>query len=691
MDSHFLRMLDIGLKPLQFDDQGRMYFLAAPFSVTSDGGSISVSRDNWDPRIYRLDGVDSNVPDVLTTSADTVHFFHVLGDGSVVLQADQEATGQTTLVMVRGQRRINLLRDTGWGVNFFTVDDHQSVLFGQYDGTTENGIRIVRPRAESNEQVEQSTLDTRLFGSLRSETTWKSATPRKVMISGNGNVYGLFESSRKLTTGYRNVLTLNQILPYRGSPILEIELEEDNSWWDWMGRTPIQIVGNHVFYRTSVEVPYLGQADQLTMLDMQTMKSTNIIEPGSGGQPDLELSSWTIANNSLHFAGFNLSSNRLVKGELDLNSVKASDNPADSLSLVEVDSLEAALSDIQDIEIVRTPSPVHDPDAEPGVHKVEVDSDNIHSVSIEFTEPMEPTSVEAALQINKMNSPQQQDLDAMPIWVNRTLHLVPDEMNATNETGLAYPGTQPLVFESDYELELHSAVMTADGDAVGAQWLEEWTTRPASGWYVRPDDNLATFVGPEGGQHSWTEKDEWYHLLELTSGEPLGHHYFEFDVINKGSNGFLIDFRDYLSEFCKDNDGGCLRARIEVSAWTHWGYHNAEGPYSMGQGYFPNTMNGTWQTLRIELYGNTFRVRLKPAEDSDDAYVSLLDIEDKSDANRFSTISFGLRQPLSFRRFDVGLLTEQGVETGEMALQWVAEPSAALPTGLQHALAQPLN
>jgi len=303
MNDDYMKAVSGNQKPIQFDGDGNLYFAGTAFTVQEetwencywDEGEEQdvcetqthswLNNTDWRPRIFQR-SVGATEATAVTQDNEYVEFFSVLKSGELVYQSRNEQDWTALLKMLQGTSIIDLTDGTGWGVDFFTVDDRNAVIFGQGDwsGNSTNGLRFARPRSTFG--IEKASLDTSLFGGDNGNSGWGNPKPRRLLVSDNGRIYGVFEGGRDTYdssgthSGWEQTLTVYQILPFDGVPKLELALGS-NDWWSWMQNTPFQVSGDMLYYTDTVDVPYLGTSDVIIMVDLDTREQTQLLTPDS--------------------------------------------------------------------------------------------------------------------------------------------------------------------------------------------------------------------------------------------------------------------------------------------------------------------------------------------------------------------------------------------------------------------------
>ena len=151
-------------KPIQFDENGNVYFPGTSFARTCDeAGVCTMAAADWNPRIYRLNAADLTVTQ-LTQDNQKISYFLVLPTGEIAYQSINTQTGDIALYLWRKtQDAANVngtttnLTGSTVAVDFFTVDNYNTIMWG---GWGESGMRFARP-AMTTSLIEKATLNTK--------------------------------------------------------------------------------------------------------------------------------------------------------------------------------------------------------------------------------------------------------------------------------------------------------------------------------------------------------------------------------------------------------------------------------------------------------------------------------------------------------------------------------------------------
>ncbi len=664
MNDDYMKAISGNQKPIQFDAEGNLYFAGTTFSIEEETwehcefneqtqaevcetyGYSWIETTDWQPRIYQRD-VGAASATAVTQDNEYIEFFSVLKSGELVYQSRNDQDYTALLKMLQGESVIDLTDGTGWGVDFFTVDDRNAVIFGQADwsGNGANGLRFARPRTTFG--VEKASLDTSLFGGDNGNKGWGNPKPRRLLVSDNGRIYGVFEGGRDQfdangnSSGWESTLTVYQILPFDGVPKLELSLGNEG-WWHWMENTPFQISGDLLYYKESVDVPYLGTADVIVMVDLETKEKTQLLTPdNTTGEGRYEIYNWRLAGNELHFSGLKKDNNSVVTGVIDTDLFDSEADSSVYFTVSEVASAAGAASAIQDIEIIRQVSEETDPGVEPTMTFFQ-SMENLFSMSIDFSTTMDWDSVEASTTLVEDSTT---DVEMMKIWVNKTLHIIPD-LDGLGDSS----STTPMAAGTEYSLTVATGVLDSFGNQTSADTTSSITTRPSTGWYVN-DADVLLYAGK--GDSSWTWK-----TYDLTQAALPANFELEFDAKNFNWDGvelmlFDIDGAEYQRSIF----------HMGMNGWSWISYADTSDEWQWEGGETHTIFNGGWKTYRIRVFGNNLTVESKRMNADDSKYrtedlFSVTDLKERLGTNY--RLMFRVLQPIGLDNIAIDSLNSDG-------------------------------
>ena len=687
MDQTYMQTISGDQKPIQFDDDGNVYFAATEFTreensweecwwdqgaeqdVCTTHTDYWINQASWNPRLYRID-YDTGEVDDLTPDNTSVNVFIVLPTGEIAYQAYNidTWTGGSLYIWQAGQT-IQLSNDT-WGVNFFTGDTKNAVMWGSWEDA---GVRFARPRTAGG--VELATLDTRLFGGNFGDNY--SSTPLRIIVGDDGRLYGVFESwqseydSDTTYWTYTSVLSVFQMLPYDGIPKVELTLDENVGWWHWMEDTPFKVSRGYLYYTESETVPFYGERDVIRMVKLEDRSTNTILD---SDDQRYQIYSWNLSGNTLYFSALDLTTTTVVTGEIDTLLVRQGAEESAYLSVTATASALGATSAVQDIEVLTVQASESDTGSAPVIEEFHVSQDNIYSASMDFTKYMNKSTVETYLTFT--DDTNSADVEAMKIWIHKALHLIPDQ----SSLGLGDATTDPLSGGTSYTIALGSGTMdNYDWDlAEGTQGKSvTWTTKPDSGWYSATTDEssgnlssggVAKYAGPAT---DWTK--ETFKLCALGTTDPVdasGHVRIEFSAKNFGWDGIdvvLWNNTHYDSEHSGDT-WVAFDAMVRMGGWTSIDYKTGEWDdwsSNWSDGNTPDLFNGNWARYRIDFYGTNLVVSCSEDGTTFTEAKSVDDFKTRVGNTDDLTLLIRAVNPVVVDNLQVTTLTAEGVASTE--------------------------
>ena len=470
-----------------------------------------------------------------------------------------------------------------------------------------------------------------------------------MLVGDNGRIYGVFEGGRDtidangVHSGWETTLTVYQILPFDGVPKLELVLADGVSWWDWMQNTPFQVSGDTLYYSDDVDVDYLGTANVIIMVDLSTRLQTQLLTPAADGTGRYEIYNWRLAGDELHFSGLKKDNNSVVTGVIETARFTPETDSSVYLTVTESASASGAASAIQDIEVLRQVSTEVDPETEPTPTFFQ-SMDNLYSMSIDFPASMNTASVEENLSLVAGATP----IPVMKVWVNKTLHLIPD----LDVTGLSdSTGTAPLAANTAYTLTVAATTNDVFGNALVSDASQTVTTRPSSGWYIDTNETLL-YAGRDDGSSKWSTYD--------VSGATVSDHFeLIFDAKNFSWRGIEL----YLFDVASGLPNQRTDFRMDLGGWSRLEYPTPTSDYKTSDGETPSVFNGSWKTYRIRVFGNDLMVDTKVLGENDTAYEAVGNLTVTDLATRSGTdnrILLRVQEPVGFDNFILNSLDSNG-------------------------------
>jgi len=666
MDDAYMKAISGNQKPIQFDGAGNLYFSGTDFSTEKDVWENCffddaeqaevcetqtnnwINQTNWQPRIFKRE-VGATTATTVTQDNEHIEFFSVLKSGELVYQSRNESTGAALLKMLQSGSLIDLTDGTGWGLDFFTVDDRNTVIFGQAEGsgTGSNGLRFARPRTAGG--VEKASLDTSLFGGDNGGSGWGNPKPRRLLVGDNGRIYGVFEGGRNtvdangLNPSWEQTLTVYQILPFDGVPKLELSLGQDD-WWSWMQNTPFQVSGDMLYFTDSAPSSNYGTGDVIVMVDLNTRLQTQLLTPANDGTGigRYEIYNWRLAGDELHFSGLKKDNNKVVTGVIDTALFDPDVASSEYLTVTEVASASGAVSAIQDIEVIRQVSSEVDPLTTPILDFFQ-SMENLFSMSIDFSASMDLDSVEANLSLVDGSG---NNIDMMKVWVNRTLHLIPDLDGLDNSST-----TTALTPDTIYNLKAAAGTADKFGNKLVFDDSGQFTTRPNSGWYTDSEFTLV-YAGRADANWAWST----YDFVGATIPD---HFELTFDAKNFSYDGIELMLFDKAAA----EDSGRTAFRMGLNGWSWLDYLDTQADFSWVNIDTPDIFNGSWKTYRIQVYGNSLMVETKPQDAGDGLYQLVSGLNRSDLATRTGSdnrLLLRVIQPVGFDNFRIKTLDSAG-------------------------------
>ncbi|MCP4757304.1 MAG: hypothetical protein GY866_41100, partial [Proteobacteria bacterium] len=533
----------------------------------------------------------------------------------------------------------------------------------------------------------------------------------RILVGDNGRIYGVFQSwvmqnqgtrpqnpmddpvdggttDSNLSVSFLPKLTVYQILPFDGTPKLELTMPEDGDWWTWMGNTPFQVANGYLFYKELYDsADYYGTKDVIRLIELEDRTETVLLDEVD---QRYEIYNWRLTGNTLYFSALDKVDTKVVVGAVDTGKITADASSDDYLTITQTDSASGTISAVQDMELLVPEAVEEDTGVAPSVLKIHAKSENLYSLSVDFNKNMDRESVEEAVSLIDTSN-ETTLLDTLKIWVKHTLHLIPD----LDETGTAdSTSTTPLLVNSEYKLELGDGVLDHWGTSLEAdtQKTRIFKTRPASGWYMTDTDageptisdgNVAKYAMEDTDTASDPYQTD-SKVYAVATGIPADFR-LEFSAINYGTGGinlFLIDttpvdlwgeltpktFYEWpwsveeehhiqlrlgkwsellyctnYEDFWWDSSWGC---------WSDWTLQET-----------PALFNGNWQRYQVDVYGSTVDVFYKNTEGNPVKIhgLSREDLMSRVAGHNFN-LYIGVIQPVGIDNLRIYPLSEAGVE-----------------------------
>lgn len=644
----YMKTISGNQKPVQFDDEGNVYFLATDFqrddnswcdngrgdskeTCEADNGRWNteywINGSNWNPRLYKYTSSTSELK-AITQDNENVEFFAALSTGDVIYQS-QSTTGtwSSKLMMKKANSDsvINLTGDT-WGVDFFTIDTRNTVLFGQnsWNGSGEDGIRIVQPGSVG---VKKTTLNTSKFGQNSGNGSWQNPKPRRIIVADDGKIYGVFEGGKDSynTDGswkkWEQTLNVYQMLPFDPIPKAQLNLG-DNDWWTWMGDTPFQISKGFLYYKETkenitVSGESLGSGDFIKIVNLDTRETSTILEPVTVDDKRYDVYKWSLSGDKLYFSALNKNENVVVTATIDTVKVKQGLDVSQYLEIKNTASASGAVSQIQDIEVLKPAEPEVDTGSAPSIvtNGISMNPENEYSISVEFSKYMNTNSIMDNLKLISSNTTEGANSDGIisyiPVWVYKTMHMIPDLSAQTLGDSVSVGLTKG----NTYTLDFESGIQDKFGwDLSATNFDTNVTMAPSTGWYVGSSDSVDTSIS-EGNVIKFaglSDISHWnpqtYLLNDINS---TTNFRVDFSAKNFGYNlGQLVLWDTNSTD---TNYYNHMDLSIELSSWLNINYKDLNNNSQWDGQDVQTIANGNWKVYRLDVYANT--VKFSVSED----------------------------------------------------------------------------
>jgi hypothetical protein len=697
IDQDYMQRISSNQKPIQFDDYGNVFFAGTEFERESETWEWYEWNDetqqeevvthtdywirdtSWNPRIYRMDK-DSGEIAAITQDIQTVDYFLVLPTGEIAYHSfDQHGGTNDRLWMWQSGTTIDLSSSAmgNWGVDFFTVDTSNVVMWGEWNT---NGIWFARPRSAGG--VEKAVLDTNLFGGNQHG----DSKPRRVIVADDGRLYGLFESHLWDHEKQQDctVLSVYQILPYDGVPKLELTLSNNWFWWDWMRETPFQMSKGYLYYVDTIDPgDYLGTRDVIKMVYLPDRTMSQVLD-GEGQR--YEIYNWRLSGDTLYFSALDKATTTVVSGEIDTVKVKDGEPASEFLTVTETASAIGAVSRIRDIEILTPKQPEVDTGSAPAVQEFHTSPENLYSVSMDFTKYMDKQTVEDNLVFEDAAL---NPIESMKVWIYKSLHLIPD----LDETGLGDSSTtSPLAFETEYTVALGDGVKDAYGWYLGGEGRSAtFTTKPENGWYHSPETDCSIAAISSGGAAKYAgPQAEWSKEAFGLGAEVPANVRIEFSAKNyrwEGINIVLWNKTEWADNDNNDNWESVVahlrlgnwsnidyKTRRVENTWEEWRWNEEaqqdewvthteywyEGSWKDGN--TPKLFNGEWMRYRVDFYADKIRLHYLENETAGWTEVESFAVDDLMVRipNHHHTLLLRVTDPLVIDNLEISSLTAEG-------------------------------
>ena len=409
-----------GLKPIQFDADGILYFAGSVFSTD---GLTTIERDEWRPIIYRYDA-SANDHTALTHDALEIKFFMTLNTGGLIYQSFNYLNENDELWLYQESSSISL---SSLAPAFLSRDTYRGLFWIGQDIQHKPGIWFARPKKE-----ELGVLKAILY---TYNQNGEAVQPEQLGVGDDGRLYGVFLNE----TG----VEVNQLLPHKTATKAGFGLPPEGNL-----RIPVtQIAHGYLYYLENIDPKDgLGNKDVIQKVDLLTGAQETLLSNGR-----YKIYAWRLAGKKLHFSGQDMTDTLLIVGRIDTLKVRQAGSVEEYLSIQGVASALSAAGRVRDMEILTPQEPENDPGGN-AVGITKLSENHLNSLSIEFSKYMNKASVEEELALTTV----EEDVKVLPVWFYRGLHLIPDLDGLLDSSQ-----TTPLENRVEYTLSVASTALDA--------------------------------------------------------------------------------------------------------------------------------------------------------------------------------------------------------------------------------------
>jgi len=450
---------DIYAKPvLDFSDNGKFFFM------TLSTGDFSPEEDLKCHKycLYEHDPVSSTTTKLNKDLELEASRFLVLGDGQVVYTGWKLENGELNLnnsvhseILLRDENQ-NVIELSSSGGNGYHHDinagDHKTVIFGSESSSSSS---IVMARSISG-TVKKTYIE---LGEQ-----WGAGGITAIIKSSSGKIYAQARNG------------LYSVLPYNiGSSVStpdEVKNNFSNSEMCGSSLTCFiyyEIIGDIVIYN-HINYNYTNKPTTIKATRISDNKTISLVEPDSNCTTncysvDSHLSTdnagwkpkWYSNGNDFYISVNNLSTNEneLIKIQLDKIDFNGSSNQYNLMNDLDDYMNNKSAKDISGLNVINS-------NATTPTAQIKHEDNDTLSVRIEFNNKMNYSDVESKVSIidNSSNS----GIGFMPIWNDKTLHLVVDTDNGT----VFDYNADPLTSGTTYKVTLLGTSKDYDGNALGS-------------------------------------------------------------------------------------------------------------------------------------------------------------------------------------------------------------------------------
>ena len=453
---------DTYVKPvLDFSDNGKLFFM----TLNTDDFSPDEDLRCKKYCLYEHDPVSSTTTKLNNDLELEASRFLVLGDGQVAYTGWKVDNGDQIYVNGEPVHSEILLRDENQNVielsstagNGYHLDmnsgDYKTVIFGSESSSSDS---VVMARSIS-ETVKKTYIEI--------EEEWGGVVA--IIKSNSGKIYA------------QGNLGLFSVLPYKKDPLVNTpdelkNIKNDSQNSEMCGSSIVcflfyEIIDDIVIYK-NINYNYTNKPDTIKATKISDNKTISLVEPDSDCTSncysvDSHLSSdhagwkpkWYSNGNDFYISANNLSTNEneLIKIQLDKIDFNGSSNQYNLMNDLDDYMTNKSAKDISGLNVVNI-------NATTPTAQIKHEDNDTKSVRIEFKNKMNFSDVESKVSIidNSSNS----GVGFMPIWNNKTLHLVVDTDNGT----VFDYNADPLTSGTTYKVTILGTAKDSDGNALGS-------------------------------------------------------------------------------------------------------------------------------------------------------------------------------------------------------------------------------
>lgn len=636
---YYAKEIGGGVKPIQFDPSGNVYYLGWKFEVS--GSSISYNQQaNPVLRQVQSGGTGTSV----TSDAMAIVSFLVTKGNTVVYRYYNTVSGSSGLNMYDlATGSTNGLTDAYSSISMYMADHKETLIYG-------GGGSIAFAQKSANPSYPGGKYTVKLNTSLFQSSSYGNSLA-KILAGDDGNLYGLFSDYKATTSGtgssatttYTQYLNLYQVLPY--DKVVKASVNTSSSdWWSAMNGVELQIKGGWVYYveKESHAVNAYSARSLIKAVDMATKREISMLTgadyPWATARYDIY--NWKLIGNALHFSGFENASSRMIMGKIDTVAMKVPGALASSyLTITPISSVAGAAAQIQDMEAITAQSaPTND--GSNATATLYTDQENLYSASIKFTKLMNKDTVNSGVTFTDTSA-----VNVVKVWLYNTLHMIVDV------GGDADTATVPLNYATSYNVALNSGTITdAWGLPLATSYSSNFTMRPQYGWWQGADTAATDSSGgtitdglqigklalPNGWSGYYGNRMK---LAKSASGDFVTPNLrLEFSAKNRSWGNMTLRLINNVcyGALCQYNSGST------DGSWDAWpvtiymyggsaymSYYDGAGnwkyadTYSLGYGL--PILNGQWAKYTLEIYGSNVRLTVTPEGGTATTYLSVTD------------------------------------------------------------------